>query len=222
MSIKEKFDEIAKDYDKQRKELIPCFDDFYGLPIDMISFEGENPKILDIGAGTGLFSSMVLEKYPDAELTSIDLSCEMLNIAKKRFKDYSKVTYIENDYTIHEFNEKFDIVISALSIHHLNKEDKEKIYQKIYNILKNKGIFINADQFLSPSPNIERIYTDLMREFLENSGLNRENVKKAYERMNYDNPSTINDQIQWLVDCGFEDVDCIYKYYHFGVLYAKK
>lgn len=60
MSIKNAFDMAAKDYDQARKQLIPCFDDFYGTALELIPFETKDRiNVLDLGAGTGLFSSLV-------------------------------------------------------------------------------------------------------------------------------------------------------------------
>ena len=222
MSIKEQFDNISEDYDKQRRQLLPCFDDYYNLPLTVLDFMGEAPKILDIGSGTGLFSSIVLKKYPNAKFTLIDLSDKMLALAKERFKGNTNVQFIVDDYTKHNFTEKFDIIISALSIHHLSATDKENLYQKCYDILNEDGVFINADQVLSPSSEIESTFSNLWRESVEQSGLPQEEIQKAYERVSFDNPSTLADQLLWLNKAGFKNADCLYKYYHFCVMYAKK
>lgn len=222
MSIKEQFDNISAMYDKQRHQLLPCFDDFYNLPVAVLDFKGETPKILDIGSGTGLFAAMVLKKYPKAKFTLIDLSEKMLNIAQKRFQDNPNVQFIVADYTKHPFQEKFDIIISALSIHHLSHLEKEKLYVKCYNMLDDNGVFINADQVLSPSPEIENMFIALWRNSVEQSGLDKEEIQKGYERVSFDRPSTLADQLQWLRNAGFKNVDSLYKYYHFCVLYAKK
>lgn len=222
MSIKDQFDTIAKKYDAQRRQLIPCFDDYYFLPLNVLDPNLKAPKILDIGSGTGLFSSIVLEKYPDASFTLIDLSDQMLSIAKKRFKDNPNFKFIIADYTKYAFEEKFDIIISALSIHHLSPLNKEMLYAKCYNILNEEGIFLNVDQVLSPHPEIENMFSNLWHQAVESSGLPEEEIKKAYERVNFDNPSTLADQLNWLHKAGFKMADSLYKYYHFCVLYAKK
>jgi len=187
-----------------------------------LDFRGEDPKILDIGSGTGLFSSIVLQKYPKAEFTLIDLSDKMLKVASERFKGNLNFRYIVADYTKHNFNEKYDIIISALSIHHLSAVDKENFYHKCYDMLNDNGIFINADQVLSASPEIESMFSNLWREFVEQSGLTEDEIQNAYERVSFDNPSTLADQLKWLNNAGFKNADSIYKYYHFCVLYAKK
>ncbi|SHN56019.1 class I SAM-dependent methyltransferase [Desulfovibrio litoralis] len=222
MSVKEQFDSISKQYDQQRRGLIPCFDDFYRLPSEVLDFQGTTPNILDIGCGTGLFSSVLLKKYPNAKFTLIDLSDKMLELAKERFKNNINFKFITEDYTKHKFNEKFDIIISALSIHHLSATQKEVLYDSCYKMLNDNGIFINADQVLSPYPEVESMFSNLWKKEVEQSGLEPEEIKKAYQRLTLDNPSTLSDQLLWLKKAGFKYSDVLFKYYHFCVLYAKK
>jgi tRNA (cmo5U34)-methyltransferase len=104
--IQRQFDDISKKYDEQRKKFIPCFDDFYGVSVSLASLDKENPNILDVGAGTGLLSAFLMEKYPKASFTLIDLSEKMLDIAKDRFRSSPNVKYIIGDYSKYDFVEK--------------------------------------------------------------------------------------------------------------------
>lgn len=58
-NIKSTFNDIAGIYDNQRRKLIPCFDDFYNSAVSVIQLDLKSPRVLDIGAGTGLFSSFL-------------------------------------------------------------------------------------------------------------------------------------------------------------------
>lgn len=69
MSVVNKFNQKAKEYDSERRALIPCFDDFYGIAIDCIDFKGDNPKVLDLGAGTGILSQFLLENIQMQKLS---------------------------------------------------------------------------------------------------------------------------------------------------------
>lgn len=220
--VKVKFNENASQYDGQRKKLIPCFDDFYSIAISIAETNTDSPNILDIGAGTGLLSSLILEKFPNANVTLIDLSEKMLDVAKERFKANPNVTYIIDDYTKYEFDKKYDAVISSLSIHHLTGDDKRQLYHNIYSGLNKKGVFINADQVLGGTPYIESLYKRDWKYKVENSGLSKEEILSAYERAKLDKMSTLEDQMNWLKDAGFLDVDCVYKYFNFIVLFGRK
>lgn len=220
--IAHKFNEDANQYDPQRRKLIPCFDDFYSIPISIINTLSPAPAVLDIGSGTGLFSSLFLEKYPKANMTLIDISEKMIDIAKERFANFSNINYVIDDYTSHEFDCKFDIILSSLSIHHLTDVEKRNLYQRVYSFLKEDGIFVNADQVLGHTPFLENLYKNDWRNKIENSGLSADEIHSAYERTKLDKMSTLTDQLKWLEECGFKDVDCIYKYFNFVVLFGRK
>ncbi|MGB9978748.1 class I SAM-dependent methyltransferase [Methanobacterium sp.] len=221
-SLKEKFDEVAEHYDRQRESLIPCFHDFYSITVNLAQWKNNEPKILDMGAGTGLLTKFLFEKYPEAEFTLLDMSEEMLKVAKNRFRNYNNFKFITADYTTHNFNNKFDLIVSSLSIHHLEDIDKEKLYKKIYNTLNPEGIFLNADQVTGSTQNLDDNYQKNWIELIDNSNLNESEKVSALERMKFDKPATYEDNLKWLRNCGFEDVDIYYKYYNFCIFYAKK
>lgn len=220
--IKRKFDAVSKNYDEQRKKLVPCFDDFYGTSVSVASVDTETPNILDVGAGTGLLSAFLMERYPEASFTLIDISEKMLDMAKERFRSNSEVKYIAADYSKYNFTEKYDMVVSALSIHHLEDEEKREFYKRSYSILKENGIFINADQVHGETPFIDNLNKATWRQYVENSGLTEEEIKAGYERTKLDKDIKLDQQLDWLKESGFCDVSCIYKYYQFAVMFGRK
>ncbi|MEG6521344.1 class I SAM-dependent methyltransferase [Desulfotomaculum sp. 1211_IL3151] len=220
--VREKFNNNASQYDSQRKKIIPCFDDFYSIAVSVAKTSNEKPNILDIGAGTGLLSFFALEKYPNANLTLIDISEKMLEQAKERFKGKPKVNYIIGDYSKYKFDKKYDVIISALSIHHLTEDEKKQLYKSIYLALNQNGVFVNADQVLGSTPYLETLYKGDWKDKVKRSGLSKEELSSAFERTNLDKMSTLEDQLKWLREIGFSDVDCIYKYFNFVVLFGRR
>jgi tRNA (cmo5U34)-methyltransferase len=221
-NIKETFGAIAATYDGQRRQLVPCFDDFYGLPLQAMDFAGDAPRVLDLGAGSGLFSALLLAKYPRARITLVDLSDKMLSVAKKRFegRDYAYVESSFGDLDLPESS--FDIVISALAIHHIPGPEKEALYNKAFHLLAAEGTFVNCDQIHAPDAVSEARNIRLWKEFIEASGLPRAEIDAAYERMKLDRTSTVEDQLGWLRKAGFAQVDLLYKFHTFAVFFAKK
>lgn len=220
--VRLKFDEYARQYDAQRKKFIPCFDDFYAIAASLAESGKNSPEILDLGAGTGLLSAYMLDKYPRARLTLTDLSEKMLDVARERFRGKQDISYVVADHSKLAFAQKFDLIVSSLSIHHLNDEEKEQLYRNMFLCLKEPGVFINADQVLGPTPFLESLYKNDWAAKIERSGLTEEEVSAGYERAKLDKMSTLADQLKWLREAGFKDVDCVYKYYNFVVLYGRK
>lgn len=220
--VQQMFNEVSEEYDGQRRKLIPCFEDFYRTLVTVAEVTSSTPRILDIGAGTGLCSYFIQKKYPAAQLTLIDLSEKMLAVARKRFAHNPAVQYIVQDYTRYNYPEQYDLVISALSIHHLTAGQKEILYQKIFQCLRPGGVFVNADQVLGATDFLDNLYKTYWQKKIAASGLSGDELSAAFERTKLDKMSPLADQLLWLRQAGFTNVDCIYKYYNFVVLYGRK
>jgi len=112
--LKESFDTIAAGYDAQRRWIIPDFEWFYTVAVRAATVPAREPSILDIGAGTGFLSAMLLGVYPGATLTLMDISEKMLEVARRRFEGREKVRFLVADYRDADLGGPFDIICSAL------------------------------------------------------------------------------------------------------------
>jgi tRNA (cmo5U34)-methyltransferase len=198
-------------------------EDFYSAAVWAAECKHSHPAILDIGAGTGLLSALILKKFPDASLTLVDLSEQMLGIAKERFANRRDIRYISGDYSNVDFGGRYDLICSALSIHHLEKSAKHLLYQKIFEALLPGGIFVNADQVLGETPAINRRYMAYWDEFLEPCPLSAEEKSQVlYRRDTFDKNEKLSVQIGWMQECGFTNLDIVYKNRQFVVFTGKK
>lgn len=85
-SIREVFDSAAHQYDRARRRLVPCFDEFYRAALDSLPFEKEREfTVLDLGAGTGILSALIAFSFPRVRITLLDISRAMLAQAQERF-----------------------------------------------------------------------------------------------------------------------------------------
>jgi tRNA (cmo5U34)-methyltransferase len=225
VSIQELFDRSSETYDRDRRRLIPCYDDFYSIPLEIIPFLPDRElRILDLGAGTGLLSAAVATLYPRALLTLVDLSPEMLRVAEERFagEDSGRVTFQVMDYGSEPLKGTYDLIISALSIHHLNDNKKRSLFQKIHDALEPGGLFINADQVLGDNAVAEKVCTRIWLQKVRDNGVTETALNAALERMREDRMSPLSRQLDWLDRGGFIDITTWYRYYNFVVYSATK
>jgi tRNA (cmo5U34)-methyltransferase len=220
--LKASFDAIAQEYDAHRRQLIPCYDDFYRVTTDLATGGPPDLRVLDLGAGTGLMTWHILNKRPEAVCTLVDFAGEMLNVAKKRFAGQSNVSYVTGDYRNVDLGSGYDVIVSSLSIHHLDDRDKARLYQRLYGLLKEGGMFVNADQVLGATAAIEADNQRRWKGKIMESDLSEVEKAAAFERMKMDRPATLEDNLCWLGDSGFRDVDVYYKYYTFAVMAGRK
>jgi tRNA (cmo5U34)-methyltransferase len=119
----------------------------------------------------------------------------------------------------YEFDDIYDVAISSLALHHLlTDEDKKAFYQKIYENLAPGGVFYNADLILGSSDRIQEVYMEqwkaFMRKQLSEDEIENQCISKYYEE---DRPAKLLEQLSWLTDLGFHEVDVLWKYYNFAV-----
>lgn len=225
MSIDKVFNKSAKYYDTWVRKGVPCFNELFSISVDLIAFKrNASLKVLDLGAGTGIFSKFILKKYPNAQFTLWDISPKMLQIAKNRFRKHrNQFEFVVDDYKNIVGSMNFDLVVSSLSIHHLGDSQKRRLFKNIYRTLKKGGVFINADQVKGETGYIAKLYWDNWLAKVRQNKASQEEIKKSIQRRKaYDKDSSLLNQIKWLKDAGFKDVDCVYKNYFLGIFFAVK
>jgi tRNA (cmo5U34)-methyltransferase len=223
MTIKELFGAHADKYDAQRRKVIPCFDDFYKTTVDLIPFEQEAAfRFLDLGAGTGLLTALILAKFPNAMATLIDISEKMLAKARERFETEKHISFCIMDYAASPLPGRYDLVVSALSIHHLADSEKMALFGSIYEALVPGGTFIHAELVKGTTEFTEALYQRVWLAYLKQTDLTEDQLSLIFQRMSYDKTMPLEDQLRWLRETGFEHVDCFYKYYNFAVYAGSK
>lgn len=111
------------------------------LIIDRVELSSDM-KLMDFGAGTGLLSYFVAP-YIDT-LVAVDNSPSMLEKFREKSDEFEcKTEVLELDLTQNEIEEKFDGIISSMTIHHI--EDIKAIFEKFYKMLNRDGFIAIAD-----------------------------------------------------------------------------
>ena len=201
---------------KEMKEFfnakIDGYDDLHLKQIEgkekIVEFIPKDTKnIIDLGAGTGLQLIKVYKEFPEIKTTAIDVSDEMLKkLAERNISD--NITIINESFFDYEFGLNVDAVISTQALHHFDSNDKLTLFKKVYNCLKNGGVFINEDYFAVDEETEKQGFEDY------------KNLARG-EGKHYDTPLTLEHEIEILKEAGFSQVDkCVTDNYK--IVIAKK
>ena len=112
---------------------------------------GAPRSILDLGVGSGLTAQRVLEALPEAELLGIDASSEMLSAAESTLdpeRTRLQLGCLEESLP----KGPFDLVMSTLSVHHLDGPGKADLFARIAAVLDSGGRFVLGDLIVPADP----------------------------------------------------------------------
>jgi tRNA (cmo5U34)-methyltransferase len=188
-------------YDEFQKHL-PCSD--------------EKLSFVDLGCGTGLEIEKIFASCPNAEITGIDLSEEMLQILNHKFTDKkTQLNIICESYFNFDFgNSKYDYAISTYSLHHFSPSEKLTLYKNVYDGLKENGVFINGD-YVVDSLEKEQFY------FSENIRLRAENgISDGF--YHYDTPLFYKTEEELLLSAGFKSVRIVKQWENTAIFVCNK
>ena len=140
-------------------------------------------RTLELGTGTGETARRVLDAHPQARLVGVDESPPMLAEARAALpadRVELRVGRLEDRLP----DGPFDLVFSALAVHHLDGAGKRDLFRRVHEVLVPEGVFVLADVVVPERP--EDVVTPI--------------------QAGYDLPDTVADQLAWLGEAGFDPI----------------
>lgn len=136
-------------------------------------------RILELGAGTGETARRVLALHPGARLLGIDASEGMLAHAREALPGADlRLGRLEDELP----SGSFDLVVSALAVHHLDGPGKAALFRRVAAALEPGGRFVLGDVVVPDDP------ADAVTPLSEG----------------FDLPSGVDEQLGWLAEAGLE------------------
>jgi len=190
--------------------------------VQAVSLAGGRPgRVLDLGAGTGMLAGFVLDAYPGCEVTLFDGAGQMLDRAREVL-DGRPVSFVQGDMYGELPDGPWDAIVSALAIHHLEDHGKRHVFGEALRILRPGGIFVNSEHVLGPTPPLDAEYRRWHESEARAAGIDDDEWAAAEDRMTADHLRPLPDQLEWLAEAGFEDVDCLFKDRGYAVMFGRK
>lgn len=220
--VKLNFEQNYQSYDGFIHQVVPGYEDLHYQIINIFNEYKRKPlSIIDLGVGTGKTAKALCEMHKDASIVWYDISTKMLAFANERLRWYN-CNLIEQDILNISFKYSFDACVSVLAIHHLNNWEKKILFKKIFESLTDGWIFVIGDRIDFYDSEKRKTKLEFFKNFLvENLWVSEGN--KYYDLFDKeDQPSTLEDQLQWLQEVWFSEVICVWEYSIYAVFYAIK
>ncbi len=139
-AVRQEYDRLAPIYDRRWQNYINKSLSFL---LDFADFS-PNASILDVACGTGEFARLLLEQNPQQQITGVDISESMLEIARNKLKTYPNLSLCCTSVKSLPFdNDSFNLVICANAFHYF--ENPELALTELKRVLKPKGEILILD-----------------------------------------------------------------------------
>ncbi|WP_309221807.1 class I SAM-dependent methyltransferase [Halorussus sp. MSC15.2] len=156
----------------------------------------------------------------------MDHSDQMLDEAERKLETFGDRATLErgafpDDYP--SVSGEYDLVVSSLAVHHLDETQKQTLFDAIYESLVPGGWFLNGDVIRFDAPHLETLSGEMIENWVRSKGWREDDFMEEWEASDdYDDPSSLTDQLVWLRESEFEAVTSIWQYYNFAVYGGKK
>jgi tRNA (cmo5U34)-methyltransferase len=194
----------------------------------LLESQGDAARIVELCPGEGHLTAALLERFPKAWVLALDGSEAMREATRRSAGEHrGRLEVRAFDLLAHDWRgfdgEKSNAVVTSLTVHHLEGEKKLDLFKDLYESLTPGGIFVLADLTEPPTAIARRIAAESWDEEVRRRALEIDgnlNAFKAFQadQWNYyahfapgadpiDKPSSLMDQLLWLREAGFADVD---------------
>ena len=185
-------------------------------------------RILDIGAGYGALAAAVLRDRPSATAICLDASEAMLKLGPEKNAELKeRMTFVQGSLEAPDWlkpvtGSTFDAVISSRALHHFTENQRRReIFKELFPLVKSGGCFINADNVRGNTKSLTERYRQARDEYLDryvrrlSGGKTNLAAAKAATPSSYHGPHNngyLEEELVWLREAGFVDVDCFWKF----------
>lgn len=227
----------ASDYNKKKGFDPRRKDELLNVTLSLlIDLTPQEASILELGAGTGLFTKKIINTGHFKEIFVTDGAEAMLEIARNELSSTSTELLFDTlDFTQPFWSKKFPdnkigAVSSSMALHHA--ENKKTLFKEVFDVLIPGGVFVFADHMAGTSPLIDKLISTkrarLKLSFFKEDINDKHKIERFIQEDNKKQDAegnkceSIDNYLQYLREAEFEDVDCIWRDYWLAVFVAKK
>lgn len=225
------YDKHVKAYDQYQSVVVPGYQEMLNLVAEAARrYLPKEPKIIDLGCGTGNASLTILKRIP-ASIFLIDGSERMVNAAAEKItRTHSDAIFgsrvanlAVSDWDEGLEDEGYDAIISTLVLEHLPFDRYRVAIEKCYHLLKPGGWLLAGEGYTEEGSDMQQWFFDDM-----------ESRRKAIDPEISDFVARLRDENEthyycskaekagWWMEAGFDQVDVLWQYLCIALMAGRK
>jgi tRNA (cmo5U34)-methyltransferase len=218
------FIDLGRIYTPRRDEMRDAF-------LDLIpAATGDRFTGVELGTGQGWLTEAILRRYPKARMIGLDGSETMLRATADLLAPYSgryelRSFRLEDHQWRAALPDGLRCVVSSLVVHHLHGPEKTALFRTLHEKLAPGGALLIADVVDPTSPWGRRHMANAWNAEVEYQSVEYGGDRWAFDQFvadkwniydfpvdedDIDHPSTLPEQLGWLIETGFVGVDAFW------------
>jgi SAM-dependent methyltransferase len=204
MSVSDHLRIDLAEYDWRIQTFVPHYQDLVRIAAESLRFvTTAEPRIVDLGVGTGALAAACLAARPEAELVGIDNDPGMLRAAQTRLAAQPRVRLVEADFLRLDLP-SCDAIVACISLHHVRRaEAKRDFYARCREALRPSGVLVSADCFPGAEPAVAREHREAWLAHLMRSYSRAEAEAHLASWADEDVYFPLESELGWLREAGF-------------------
>jgi tRNA (cmo5U34)-methyltransferase len=189
-------------YDATIASLIPHYKALIEAAAEAVDAAApKSPAVVDLGTGSGALAAEILKVRPKARLIGIDADASMLEAARRRLK--GRIDTIEDNFERARIP-RCDVISASFSLHHVDTGRKKgALYKRGFTSLRDGGIFVSADCFLSSSAKLRQRHRQAWLDHLQKKYTRKKAEQFLRTWAKEDVYFSLDRELELLKDAGF-------------------
>lgn len=219
---------VAGVFDDMVSRSVPYYQEMQRMTSELAgTYAQPGSKVYDLGCSTGTTMILMDKTVPeDIEFVGVDDSEEMIVRCREKLDSFKmhrnidlRVADLANDVPI----ENASVVTMVLVLQFIRPIHRLEIVKKIYDGMREGGVFILIEKILTEEKSFNRDFIDFYYNFKRQNNYSELEISQKREALeNVLIPYKLSENVDMLHKGGFKEVEVFFKWYNFTGIIAKK
>ncbi len=215
---------VAAVFDDMVKRSIPFYEDVARMVLSFCEiYCAPHSRVIDVGCSTASLLRLLSDcMSKPLDLVGIDSSEAMLAKAQQKMKGVVPVQLLCQSALESDYNDAA-MVVCNYTLQFISVRERRKLLARFYAGMKKGGILFLSEKIRSANPEMQEAMTTIYEAYKRSRGYSQTEIARKKESLeNVLVPVTVDEQLQWLRECGFRSVEVVFQWHCFVSIVAIK